>query len=280
MTSPSGIHSGRTPSPTSCWEESWSPSPWSWYVVASLRGTFKGVKVHPDVWIFCAADRLWWMPVRPHVSRLQPATRNQVREVRLQGGGQLRVRRRRQPVSDGRGQILHRPSTAKLPGCLQTGVGTRQLRGWRVHGELHLHGGPFYGGRGQVTALKWKLISVRASCVNGCHLLFRVWHESPVFFRLSFFSGHASFAMYCMLFLAVSAGALRHKHAYHKLISMVWCRVFSCTSKPGWRQSGPDSSVPPSSSSWSPPPCMWVCPGCRTTNITGVTCWLVCCWGL
>lgn len=32
--------------------------------------------------------------------------------------------------------------------------------------------------------------------------------QISLFSRLSFFSGHASFAMYCMLFLVVSAGAL------------------------------------------------------------------------
>lgn len=111
-------------------------------------------KFNPNGCIVCAAGHLWRMPVRPHVSRIEPVIRDQVLDVRLQGGGQLCLWRRCQPVSDGRSQILHRPSAAELPGCLQASVGTRQLRDWRVHGELHLHGGPFHGGRVQVTAVK------------------------------------------------------------------------------------------------------------------------------
>lgn len=121
--------------------------------------TLKSVSGHPKGWLFCHADHLRRMPGCPHVSRLEPVVGDQVCDVRLQGRGQLRVRSRHQPVADGRGQILHRPPAAKLPGCLQTGLGRHQLQGWRVHGEFHLHGGPFSGRRGQVTVLKRKLLN-------------------------------------------------------------------------------------------------------------------------
>lgn len=54
--------------------------------------------------------------------------------------------------------------------------------------------------------------------------------QISVFFRLSFFSGHSSFAMYCMLFLVVSTRALSfythtHTHSYSNLLTngVVWC---------------------------------------------------------
>lgn len=159
-----------------------------------------------------AAGHLWRMPVRPHVSPIEPVAGDPVFDVHLQGGGQLCLWRCRQPVSDGRSQILHRPSAAELPGCLQASVGTHQLREWRVHGELHLHGEPFYGGRIQVTAVKWTTASADfpavASYMDGGCLFLPGLTQISLFSRLSFFSGHASFSMYCMLFLVVSAGAL------------------------------------------------------------------------
>ena len=149
--SPSDIRSKRTPYPTSCWVGSWSPSRWSWYVDAAFEENLQSVDVSPNSRTFCDVAHLRRVPVCPPVSRLETAPRDEVSDARLQGGGQLLVWSRHQPVPDGRGQILHRPSAAQLPGGLQPGVGRHQLQGWRVHGELHLHGGPVSGGRGQVT---------------------------------------------------------------------------------------------------------------------------------
>uniref|UniRef100_A0AAQ5ZPS0 Phosphatidic acid phosphatase type 2/haloperoxidase domain-containing protein n=1 Tax=Amphiprion ocellaris TaxID=80972 RepID=A0AAQ5ZPS0_AMPOC len=68
-----------------------------------------------------------------------------------------------------------------------------------------------------------------------------------------------------------------------------YMQVINCTGKPqdvtessfmcrrDWRLSGPDSSDPPSSSSWWPSRCTWVTPESLITSTTGATCWWGCC---
>lgn len=51
----------------------------------------------------------------------------------------------------------------------------------------------------------------------------------------------------------------------------------SFTCRQDFQLSGPDSSGPPSSSSWWPSRCMWVTPESLITSTTGATSWWGCC---
>lgn len=103
------------------------------------------------------ADHLRRVPLRLHVSHQEPNFGDQICGVRLQSCGELLVRSQRQPVPDGRSQVLHRPSEAELPGCMQTCVGSHQLQSWWIHRELHLHRRQVSGGWGQVRGMKSNL---------------------------------------------------------------------------------------------------------------------------
>lgn len=119
----------------------------------------------------------------------------------LQGAGVLPVWLLRWPIADQRGQTERWPLTAALPVRVRRLVRVAQLYAGdlRPRRQLSPAGSSARGG-GQVSA---------CVCVlQLCHLLRFVsafLKTSPIlFFRKSFFSGHASFAMYTMLYLAVS----------------------------------------------------------------------------
>lgn len=104
------------------------------------------------------ADHLWRVPFCLHVSHQEPVFGDQVRGVRLQSRGELRVRSCCEPVSDGHSQVLHRSPAPKLPGCVQSSLGSHQLQSWWIHRELQLHRRQVPGGWGQVnppTGMKW-----------------------------------------------------------------------------------------------------------------------------
>lgn len=133
--------------------------------------------------------------LRPKPLRVQP----------LQGAGQLPVWLLRWPVANQHGQAERGATPAQLPVRLQ-----HHLRVHQVHvGKLRsLHSLPAVqpqaGGGGEVCRLTARHGSRPALTQLTPALSFSC--------RKSFFSGHASFAMYTMLYLAVSHLPVKHTH--------------------------------------------------------------------
>lgn len=98
-------------------------------------------------------DHLWRVPFCLHVSGKEPIFGDRLCCVRLQSRGKLRVWSCGQPVSDGRSQVLHRPSASALLGRVQTSLGPDQLQGRGLRRELHLHWRQVPGGWGEVMRL-------------------------------------------------------------------------------------------------------------------------------
>lgn len=121
----------------------------------------------------------------------------------LQAGGRFCLRLCHQPVVHWHRQGVGGPHAPSLPRCVQTRLLYDQLLPG-LHHWLPVSGAGEQSSRGQVSFRDGNVCFLKYYSALFVNLLFYAEFFSFILPRKSFFSGHASFSMYTMLYLVVS----------------------------------------------------------------------------